>query len=68
MPSVVLPRWFWLAVYFASLGSGALAILSLPVRRGWLRLCLAVAYIAVAGFVLLLLGSLLKINGYHYSS
>jgi hypothetical protein len=67
VPSVVLPWWFWLAVYFVLLGSGALAIISLPMRHGWVRLCLAVAYIAVVGFVLLLLGSLLEVNGYHYS-
>jgi hypothetical protein len=66
-PGLTLPSWFWLAVYFVLLGSGAVSILSLPLRRGWVRLCLAIAYIASMGFVLALLGSMLGVNGYHYS-
>ena len=65
--SMVLPPWFWLAAYFVLLGSGALAIAGLPLRRRWLRLCLAIVYIAAIGFALLFLGSSVGISGYHHS-
>jgi hypothetical protein len=55
LPYQVFPLWLWVAIYFALIASGALAVARLPLSRMWVRVGLTMVYIAAMAVVLLVL-------------
>jgi hypothetical protein len=54
LPLTVLPEWLWFLGFGFSLLLGLAAVLALPLKRPWLRLAAALAYLPAMALVLLL--------------
>jgi hypothetical protein len=55
LPYQEFPLWLWFAMYFALIASGSFAVARLPLSRMWVRVGLAMVYIAAMAVVLLVL-------------